>query len=95
MSLQLHRPDGKGGLEVRTSPERDWRTQLQSPRWGQSLRRKRLPSVKNPEMNPTSSWMAVLFWVGLAVLTLLILVIGYGIGFWHFPAVPSIAPPEL
>ena len=95
MSLQLHRPDGKGGLEVRTSPDRDWRTQLQSPRWGKSLRRKRLPTLKNPEMNPTSSWMSALFWVGLAVLTLLILVIGYGTGFWDFPVLPSVAPADL
>jgi hypothetical protein len=95
MSLQLHRPDGKGGLEVRTVADRDWRTQLQSPRWGKSLRHKRLPSLKNPEMNPTSNWMAVLFWVGLAVLTLLILVVGYGIDFWSFPVLASSAPPEL
>jgi hypothetical protein len=95
MSLQLHRPDGKGGLEVRTSPDRDWRTALQSARWGKSLRRKRLPVLRNPEMDPTSNWMAVAFWVGLAVLTLALLVIGYGIGFWEFPAIPSAAPPEF
>jgi hypothetical protein len=34
-------------------------------------------------MNPTSSWLAVAFWVGLAVLTFALLVIGYGTGFWH------------
>ena len=83
MSLQLHRPDGRGGLEVRTSPDRDWRQQLLSPRWGASLRRKRLPKLKNPEMNPTSSVMAVLFLVGLAAVTLFILLVGYGAGFWH------------
>ena len=28
MTLQLHRPDGKGGLEVRTTRDRNWRTRL-------------------------------------------------------------------
>jgi hypothetical protein len=83
MSLQLHRPDGRGGLEVRTAPDRDWRQQLQSPRWGSSLRGRRLPKLKNPEMDPTSSVIAVLFWVGLAAFTFVILLIGYGVGFWR------------
>ena len=95
MSLQLHRPDGKGGLEVRAAPDRDWRTALQSPRWGKSLRLKRLPALKNPEMDPTSNWMAVAFWVGLAVVTFLAIAIGYGIDFWNFPVVSSPAPPEF
>ena len=62
MSLQLHRPDGKGGIEPRTVPEHDWRRQLRSPRWGSGLRRGRLPGLKNPEMNPTPIWLAVRFW---------------------------------
>ena len=37
MSLQLHRPDGKGGLEPRAVAEPDWRRQLRSPRWGAAL----------------------------------------------------------
>ena len=83
MTLQLHRPDGEGGLEPVTLDDPDWRNQLQSPRWGNALgRRKRLPDLKNPEMNPTSRFMSVLFWLGLAVVTFLILVIGYGVGFW-------------
>ena len=36
-------------------------------------------------MNPTSRFMSVLFWLGLGVLTFLILVVGYGIGFWSLP----------
>jgi hypothetical protein len=82
MSLQLHRPDGEGGLETRPAADRDWRAQLQSPRWGAGLRRKRLPELKNTEMNPTSVLMSVLFWLGLGVLTFLLLVVGYGTGFW-------------
>jgi len=82
MSLQLHRPDGEGGLETRPAADRDWHAQLQSPRWGAGLRRKRLPELKNTEMNPTSVLMSVLFWLGLGALTFLVLVVGYGTGFW-------------
>lgn len=81
MTLQLHKPDGKGGLEKR--PEGgDWRDDLRSPRWGSALRSKRAPKLSNPEMNPTSVTMSVLFWIGLGVLTLVLLLAGYGTGFW-------------
>jgi hypothetical protein len=82
MSLQLHRPDGKGGLEKRPV-EGDWRRQVESPRWGSGLRRKRLPALRNPEMNPSSTPLAIAFWVFLAVVTFVVLVAGYGSGFWH------------
>jgi hypothetical protein len=82
MSLQLHRPDGEGGIEPRPVAERDWRDQLRSPRWGAGLRHQRPPELKNTEMNPTSVLMSVLFWLGLGALTFLILVVGYGTGFW-------------
>ena len=82
MSLQLHRPDGKGGLERRTVQPDDWRNQLQSPRWGSALRSGRLPTLNNVEMNPTSSAMSVVFWVALAGLTFVLLIAGYGTGFW-------------
>jgi hypothetical protein len=83
MSLQLHRPDGKGGIEPRTVREPDWRRSLQSRRWGLSRRAGRMPQLENPEMNPTSTAMAVLFWLGLGALTFVLLVLGYGTGFWH------------
>jgi hypothetical protein len=82
MSLQLHRPDGKGGLEQRTAQPEDWRTQLQSPRWGSALRNGKLPRMVNPEMNPTSTLRSILFWLVLAALTFVLLVAGYGTGFW-------------
>ena len=82
MSLQLHRPDGKGGLERRTAQPDDWRTQLTSPRRGSALRGGRLPKLNNVEMNPTSTTMAVVFWVALAALTFVLLIAGYGTGFW-------------
>jgi hypothetical protein len=83
MSLQLHRPDGRGNLEPRAVGEPNWRKQLRSPRWGASLKGGRLPKLDNPEMNPTPTGLAVLFWLGLAGLTFVLLVVGYGTGFWH------------
>jgi hypothetical protein len=81
MTLQHHRPDGRGGLEP-VVRERNWRGQLRSPRWGKSLRGDKLPALKNPEMNPTSAFLSILFWVSLAVVTFILLVVGYGTGFW-------------
>ena len=82
MTLQLHRPDGEGGLEPRPVTPEDWQDQLRSPRWGASLRRERLPELKNTEMNPTSRVRSVLFWAALGALTFVVLVAGYGSGFW-------------
>ena len=86
MSLQLHRPDDRGVLRPEPGPAPDCREQLRSPRWGLALRGGRLPAMKNPEMRPTSLLVSVMFWVGLAVLTFILLVGGYGLGIWHFPA---------
>jgi hypothetical protein len=89
MSLQLHRPDGDGGLEPRPVTDQDWQNQLRSPRWGRSMRNGRLPELQNPEMNPTSRLRSVLFWLALAAVTFVVLVVGYGSGFWHFIAPPA------
>ncbi len=85
MSLQLHRPDGQGGIEPSPAPPADWRTQLRSRRWGTGLDSERLPDLKNPEMNPTPRFMSVLFWLGLGGLTFVLLVLGYASGFWGTP----------
>jgi hypothetical protein len=82
MTLKLHRPDGEGGLEPRTVVEPDWRSQLRSRRWGNGLGRGRLPDLNNPEMNPTSRFMSVVFWLGLGFVTFVLLVLGYSSGFW-------------
>jgi hypothetical protein len=82
MSLQLHRPDGEGGLEPRPVQHQDWRRQLRSPRWGARLRGGRLPDLANPEMAPTSTLRSVAFWLVLGALTFVILLLGYGSGFW-------------
>ena len=86
MSLQLHRPDGKGGLEVRPVTDHNWRNQLRSSRWGASLKGGKLPDLANPEMNPTSTVRSVLFWSALAVLTFLVIVVGYGVQLFRLPA---------
>ncbi len=83
MSLQLHRPDGEGGLEPRPVSDQNWRKQLRSPRWGQGLDGGQLPELKNPEMNPTSRMRSVLFWVVLAAITFGSLLVGYGTSFWQ------------
>ena len=80
MTLQLHRPDGRGGLVPTpppgNSPSEDWRKGLLSRRW-------RVAPLRNSEMNPTSTVAAVAFWVGLAALTFALLLWGYGSHFWH------------
>jgi hypothetical protein len=85
MSLQLHRPDERGVLKPEPGPAPDYREQLRSPRWGLALKGGRLPAMKNPEMRPTSRLVAVMFWFGLAFVTFVLLVAGYGIGIWSFP----------
>jgi hypothetical protein len=82
MSLQLHRPDGKGGLEQRTVSDQNWRKQLRSSRWGSALRGGRLPELRNKEMAPATVLQSFLFWGFLSVLTFVVLVLGYGTGFW-------------
>ena len=46
-------------------------------------------------MNPTSTAMAVAFWLGLGFLTFVLLVVGYGTGFWSAPPrnQPCARPP--
>lgn len=83
MTLQLHRPDGQGELQPHSGQNVDWRAQLRSQRWGKGMPNRRLPELANPEMNPTSTLRSVLFWVALAALTFVLLVVGYGTGFWH------------
>ena len=86
MSLQLHRPDENGVLRPEPGTTPDYRDQLRSPRWGKAGSRGRMPALANPEMRPASRLVAVGFWLGLAFLTFVLLVLGYGIGFWSFPA---------
>jgi hypothetical protein len=86
LSLQLHRPDGKGGLEVRTVGDESWRGQLRSTRWGASLKGGKLPELSNPEMNPTSGLRSVVFWTVLGLVTFAIIVAGYALHVWRLGA---------
>jgi hypothetical protein len=83
MSLQLHRPDGKGGLEVRPATDENWRNQLRSTRWGASLKGGRLPALSNPEMNPTSALRSVALWTVLGLISFAIIVAGYALNVWQ------------
>ena len=85
MSLQLHRPDGKGGLEVRTAESEDHRSTLRSPRWGAALKDGELPRMRNVEMNPTSTARSVVFWLVLGLVTFGVIVAGYLAQVWRFP----------
>ena len=80
MTLQLHRPAGRGGLVPTPPPGRsraeDWRKGLRSYRW-------RVARLGNSEMNPTSTVASVAFWIVLAGLTFGLLLWGYGSHFWH------------
>lgn len=72
--LKLYRP-GPDGLEPNPIEQRTWRSRLRSRRWKPA-------ALTNPELPPTSSSMAVAFWLVLAGLTFFALLVGYGIGFW-------------
>jgi len=89
MSLQLHRPDRQGGLEPRTVSDQNWRRQLRSPRWGRTLSGERMPDHSNTEMEPTSRARSLLFWLALGAATFVLLVVGYGSGFWGSSASPE------
>ena len=75
MSLKLYRP-GPGGLEPSTAVKQDYRTTLRSRRW-------KLPRLANPEARPVTELGGVVLLGGLALLTFVILLVGYGSGFWH------------
>ncbi|MDL2334640.1 MAG: hypothetical protein QFC55_01235 [Chloroflexota bacterium] len=74
MSLKLYRPTPTG-LEPNPVEQRTWRSRLGSRRWKPA-------ALENPELAPTSSRMAVLFWLVLAAVTFVFLLVGYGTGFW-------------
>ena len=75
MSMKLYRP-GPQGLEPNPVEVRNWRRRLRSRRWNPA-------PLENPELEPTSSRMAVVFWLGLAGLTFVLLIVGYGLGIWR------------
>jgi hypothetical protein len=72
--LERHHPE-ESALEPRAEAPKDWRAELESPRW-------RAAPLRNPEMNPTRTWVSLVFWGVLAALTFVLLLVGYATGFW-------------
>ena len=72
----MYRPSGEGGLEAASDQSGDYRDQLQSRRWNAA-------PLENPEVEKTDPRLAVLAIVILSAITLVVLVIGYGSGFWY------------
>jgi hypothetical protein len=74
MSLKLYRPV-PGGLEPSPVQEKNWRRRLRSRRWNAA-------PLENPEVHPVGPLGGILFFGGLALLTLVILLAGYGLRVW-------------
>jgi cytochrome b561 len=69
MTLKMYRP-GPEGLEPNPVQVETWRSRLRSRRW-------KAAPLTNPEQQPTSTRLAVAFWLGLALLTFVVLIFGY------------------
>ena len=74
MSLKLYRPS-PDGLEPSPVEQRTWRSRLR-------LAPLEASTTVEPELQPTSSRLAVFFWIFLATATFFILLIGYGLNIW-------------
>ena len=75
----MYRPGLEGGLEAGAPEVEDYRDQLRSRRWNAA-------PLENPEVEKTDPRIAVGALVLLAVVTLVIIVVGYGAGLWSLPA---------
>lgn len=76
---QMARPAATGGLERSSSPSADYRDDLRSRRWNAA-------PLENPEVEKTDPRVAVLAIVAMSVVTLVVLVIGYGVvDLWSLP----------
>lgn len=71
----MHRPAGDSGLEATAKPTADYRDDLRSRRWNAA-------PLENPEVDKTDPRIAVAGIVILSAITLVVLVVGYGSGFW-------------
>ena len=75
----MYRPGPEGGLEGGAPETADYRDQLRSRRWNAA-------PLENPEVEKTDPRIAVGALVLLAVVTFVIIVVGYGAGLWSLPA---------
>lgn len=71
----MYRPAAEGGLEAAPPEQADYREGLRSRRWNAA-------PLANPEVERTDPRIAVAAIVALSVLTMLVLVIGYGLRIW-------------
>ena len=71
----MYRPSAEGGLEAAPAESGDYRDGLQSSRWNAA-------PLENPEVEKTDGRIVVAAIVILSAITLLVLVLGYGSGFW-------------
>lgn len=69
MTLKMYRP-GPDGLEPNPVQVETWRSRLRSRRW-------QAAGLSNPEQAPTSTRMAVGFWLALLLITFMTLIGGY------------------
>lgn len=74
MSLKLYRP-APGGLEPSPVERGNWRQRLRSKRW-------RAAPLANPEAQAVGPSSAILVFGTLAAITFVLLLLGYGSGFW-------------
>jgi hypothetical protein len=74
MSLKLYRPV-PGGLEPAPVEQENWRGKLRSRRW-------RAAALENPEGQAVRARGGVLVFGVLALLTFVLLVLGYSTGVW-------------
>ncbi len=72
-------PSSEVGIPAVTEVDGDYRDSLRSRRWNAA-------PLQNPEVEKTDPRIAVLSIVALATITLVVLVVGYGIGLWSLPA---------
>jgi hypothetical protein len=71
----MYRPSAEGGLEAGPGTSGDYRDRLGSRRWNAA-------PLENPEVEKTDPRIAVAAIVIFSAFTLVLLVAGYGSGFW-------------
>lgn len=71
----LYRPSASGGLEAAADEAGDYRDGLRADRWNAA-------PLDNPEVQKTDGKLVLLAVAILGAVTLAIIVIGYGSGFW-------------
>ena len=83
MSLQLHRPDGQGGIEPRPVARAATGAPAAVAALGRGRRERPAAGPQEPRDEPdVAAWIGRCSGSASAPLTFVILVAGYGTGFW-------------